>query len=50
MRTNESIALGTYTIANMKYNASVNPNEKLMNSDECQVNEANNMVPTIKNH
>ena len=26
MRTNESIALNNYTIANMKYNGSVNPN------------------------
>ena len=34
----------------MKYNASLNPNEKLMNSDELYANDTNNMIPIIKNH
>ncbi|MFS8159758.1 MAG: hypothetical protein ACMG6E_06015, partial [Candidatus Roizmanbacteria bacterium] len=50
LRTNESIALNNYAIANMKYNGSLNPNEKLMNSDELYANDTNNMIPMIANH
>jgi hypothetical protein len=34
----------------MKYNGSVNPNEKLMNSDELYGHDTGTMVPLIKNH
>lgn len=50
LRTNESIALNNYAIANMKYNGSLNPNEKLLNSDELYGSDANVMVPMMSNH
>jgi hypothetical protein len=48
LNTNESIAMQSYNIANMKQNGQVIiPNQKLMNSDEImQFNE----IPKISHH
>ncbi len=41
----------SYTIANMKANGQVVPNQKMMNSDEIlQFNEINQIVPKISHH